>query len=901
MTNLKYSRRLLAFLLAVTVFAAGTPVLAADLAADTTVDMSQPVSIAEYDAATGYATIEGRLPFAECSITVEVLNSSGSFDSVEGASDISEALENLEYIRQTTTDENGYYKISWKFGQTEQQTYPIRVFCSANGQMYEGYTLKIGEPGLIQADAISHWYENAAGEETLIGASDLVVQAQIAETEGASKEVTLLAAMYDPEDGALRRMEKATAKAYGNGKTTMTVHIPLDAQRYRVKVFVWDDLDGMHPVGENAEFDITALVTPSGEEIYADMLSCLGNDLSAAHPYIFADQATFAGMEERIQTNAVIQDALDGLETSANWWFYQRPAYPEDLDSSTGANNSGYYLLEVARAFAQGMREICILYRIEKDAGNTAAANRWAEAAWQQIRRVCDEELFPDWNPWHFLDTAEMVCGMAVAYDWLHDWLSQEQKDTMAAAVKRNAFEPAMEDYNNTERVRTYRWSLEENANNWNLVCNGGLMTAALAFMDNDITAESAKQILTCGMQNIMYGIDLYGTTGDWVEGPTYWMYASRYLGFYMSSLKVATGGTYGYTDIEGIRNSVYAIMAMQGPDGVFNYGDASDSLQGCGPYWFYREYEDPSIGAFIRQTMMQNVPTGVNNQARSEELLWYDGTLEDYAIEYPLDYFGEATGTSAMRSGSSAEDTYVGVHFGSNSVSHAQLDAGTFILDSQGERFFKDIGKSDVSYDRPATTWLFYHNRAEGHNTLVLNPTDPTVIAMDQTRSANCPLIRYQAGGAENSSFVIGDLTSAYTGAASAQRGVMLRGENRDEVIVRDELRLRSQGEVYWFAHTDAEVARISDDGKTVVLEQNGKYLLAKILSSRGTFETDIPLTNLDEASRQTDEEPVSGRKLAVHFADFYQGDITIGFVPVSSAEADYTFSAVSELELWQ
>ena len=35
---------------------------------------------------------------------------------------------------------------------------------------------------------------------------------------------------------------------------------------------------------------------------------------------------------------------------------------------------------------------------------------------------------FPDWNPQHFLDVAEMTCAFAIGYDWLYDYWSDEQK-----------------------------------------------------------------------------------------------------------------------------------------------------------------------------------------------------------------------------------------------------------------------------------------------------------------------------------------------------------------------------------------------------------------------------------------------------------------------------------------
>lgn len=97
------------------------------------------------------------------------------------------------------------------------------------------------------------------------------------------------------------------------------------------------------------------------------------------------------------------------------------------------------------------------------------------------------------------------------------------------AAVANFAFDPILDDYYERPRTRSYYWSRQENSNNWNLVCNGGVLTAALAFMDEPTVREKAKEVLTAGMKNIRRGLALY-SGGEWEEGVTYWCYASKYL-----------------------------------------------------------------------------------------------------------------------------------------------------------------------------------------------------------------------------------------------------------------------------------------------------------------------------------------------------------------------------------
>ena len=48
-----------------------------------------------------------------------------------------------------------------------------------------------------------------------------------------------------------------------------------------------------------------------------------------------------------------------------------------------------------------------------------------------------------DWNPSHFLDTAEMATAVAVGYDWLHETLTPAQREMCERAIIDKALKPA--------------------------------------------------------------------------------------------------------------------------------------------------------------------------------------------------------------------------------------------------------------------------------------------------------------------------------------------------------------------------------------------------------------------------------------------------------------------------
>ncbi len=524
--------------------------------------------------------------------------------------------------------------------------------------------------------------------------------------------------------------------------TTQTKLIP--EIRY-AKILVWDNTSGMHPLGEASAFDVTRLVPPTGDKIYSDMVKNLGND--NVHPRISANAADFENVKYKVQNNSTIKSEYEQLKYYSN--------YLTNAGNLKYEMRDGYSILSTSRKFKDMMITWGMFYKVTGD-------EVWANKMWNQIDIVSN--TFPDWNPNHFLDVGEMAYGYAVAYDWLYDWLTDEQKEMMAKTISEKAFGVIMDDYlDNPDRKRTFKWSLPKLANNWNLVCNGGVMCAALAFLDNDSVREQAKTVLSYGMKNLIHGIELYETEGDWEEGVTYWCYASSYLNKIMTSLENSTGGNYGYTSVGGVRKSFDFILAMHGMAGAFNFHETESSIGAMGTiYWFSKEFNDRNMMAYTRRELMQNYAW-----SDAWELLWYDGSCETASINYPSDYYGSKIDTVTMRSTTS----YVGFHNGKNNVSHAQLDCGTFVLNSQGYRFVKDLGKDDYSL---TPKFNAYRNRAEGHNTLVINPSD----RVDQNQNADCKIINHSFG---DTSFAISDLTSAYIDHAnSVKRGIMLTDDRK-------------------------------------------------------------------------------------------------------------------------
>ena len=153
--------------------------------------------------------------------------------------------------------------------------------------------------------------------------------------------------------------------------------------------------------------------------------------------------------------------------------------------------------------------------------------------------------------------------------------MSQSQRDTVRNALCRLGLDQVMEDHNNVaERKRSFKWAQSPVADNWNLVCNGGTLIAAMAIADEE--PQLSEKVFDAGMELIKKAILLYAPDGAWYEGPGYWEYATNYYIDFVASLDSVYGDTFGYIDTPGVADTAYYINALTSSGGMFNFHDGS-------------------------------------------------------------------------------------------------------------------------------------------------------------------------------------------------------------------------------------------------------------------------------------------------------------------------------------
>ncbi len=577
--------------------------------------------------------------------------------------------------------------------------------------------------------------------------------------------------------------------------------------------------------------------------------------LKQEHPRLHATRTDFVSLKQRIATDETLKTWHEQVVRQGDQILGSAPA--------AFAIPDGIRLLYTSRRVLDRVSTLGLLYQLEGDA-------RYAERAWQELDAVA---RFPDWNPSHFLDVGEMTYAVALGYDWFYSYWNNDQRRIIRSALIEKGLCRALLAYDG-RAVGRESW-FPRVKNNWNQVCNGGIGMGALAIADEE--PKLAEYILRHVIENLPYAMVNFGPDGAWNEGPGYWSYATAYNVAILSGLETALGTDFGLSYIPGFSKTALYPQYLTGPfNRSFNYADGEDNPSGGAHlFWLAARYKQPLAGQYQQQLVRAAGPF---------DLLWYPVDLvKELAPDPPLAVYYRGTEVVTMRSAWNDERAwFVGFKAGDNDVSHSNLDLGSFILDAYGRRFVMDLGPGE--YNAPGywnagangARWNYYRTRAEGHNTLVINPSR----AADQNPLATARVVKFQEAGA--TAFAIADLTPAYAvHATRVQRGIALAGGNT--VVIRDEVVALKPSKIYWFMHTRAAV-ELSSGGKRATLTLGSEQVVADLVSPAGagfTVMDAVPLPSSPNPKENVNNRGV--RKLTILLDNVTDEQIVVELHPAN------------------
>ncbi len=470
-------------------------------------------------------------------------------------------------------------------------------------------------------------------------------------------------------------------------------------------------------------------------------------------------------------------------------------------DAAVGKAPAGYGTTDGTRlqdAEFEAIRPLAVAFAVTGE-------QKYRDRLWAALKEMAS---WPDWLPDHLLRTCEAAYSFGLAYDLCYDTWTEDEKRIIRNAIVKHGIMPALKQWRNGEYP-------SDTTTNWQLVCAGGVGFAAMAIIDEPGYMDLCMEIVSRTIETIPLGLSEYKDNGSYPEGIGYWKYATPYLFSYIKSLKQSLGTDYGLSQYQGLSDTGFFPIISSGPKGTYNFSDGSlrtDGIKDACMFYLAKLYDKPVLADFY-------VQSGMTTGEWDSFILYDDTTLtgEDYRKQMPLDYiYGGAQQNVYTRSSwdgtGSVWLAYKGRY---GNAAHSDLDAGSFILDMQGIRWFADLGSGDYDaegyFDVDDLRWDFYRKRAEAHNTLVLNPD----IEPDQEVYAVSEITDFKH--TDYASYGIVDLTTAYPEATDVKRAIGLVN-NRSEVIIRDEIKTSSPLELYSFFTTEHSV-EISPDGKTAFI----------------------------------------------------------------------------------
>ena len=551
--------------------------------------------------------------------------------------------------------------------------------------------------------------------------------------------------------------------------------------------------------------------------------------VKAGHPKLFADAEEFARIRSDKSELAASVRAKVFAEAEA---VLSEAPVERVLE--------GRRLLSVSRLAVSRLTHLSMAYRLSGD-------KRYLDRAKRELFALCS---FSDWNPSHFLDTAEAMFATALTYDWIYDDLTPAEREL----VRKTLIEKGLKaDHENS---RWMDWS-----NNWNLVCHTGYLAAALAIYDEH--PELAREYISAAIELMPNALRSY-EGGNFPEGPAgYWHYATEYLSCAFGMLESACGTVYGLDRIPGVPEQPDYLDTLTGPLGTyFNYSDAG--IEGLftprtfsvASFYLAKHFNRPdSLATYemsaLRRAMAEK-SEGPDRKSYGRQmpllLFWLPAKEPQPPAKRELaTYLGGGNPVASIRSAwNDPNAAYLAIKGGGPGHSHSHQDGGNFVFDRDGVRWFWDIGSEDYNKLEQAKVdlwnglpgadrWKIQRYCLAIHNTVMID-------GGEQIGRGNGVFVDPVPHGFDK---VTLDLTTLYTNATKVIRTAELKGR---KLVIKDRIEAKPGSVVEWSAvvhgapSVSGKVLHLADFGQTLDVIGSCDWQLKDISKPPHDYESPNP-----------------------------------------------------------
>jgi oligo-alginate lyase len=425
--------------------------------------------------------------------------------------------------------------------------------------------------------------------------------------------------------------------------------------------------------------------------------------------------------------------------------------------------------------------------------------------------------------PWHSeLDTTTFSFGYSTGYDALRSFLSDTDRKTIADIMVRLAVMPTLNDWI-LPGARIH--SLDSMGHNWWGVCVAGAGLCALALLGDEPRAQSWIDAVDAGyvewfdyrgnvLQNRMRTFE---RTGASYEGVNYTNYGvSQYLHYRLAWQNTFPGQKAAHIEPLDHVGAFFLHTLYPTSTGFMtvNFDDAPPAvdvtetlllLAACG-------LATPDASRYL-----SHVHT--NPQGTLLTLL-KPQTPPATRGDAPTSCIYPDMGWATMRTSWENDATFIAMKAG-YTWNHAHADAGSFILFKQGKPLIIDSGTCQYSRSEYST----YYRLSRAHNVVLFN---------GQGQAAEDIGLGCKFQGRMHSLIDGHDLKYIYADATGPMARWFTRNYRRwiwsgDVILIIDDLRAHTPGEMDWLLHFEGEYTADSDS--SVTLRNGGAEAVVKVL----------------------------------------------------------------------
>lgn len=545
-----------------------------------------------------------------------------------------------------------------------------------------------------------------------------------------------------------------------------------------------------------------------------------------AHPRLLLADDSLVILKQKINSNSFLF-SIDSLITIESNNFLLLPEIV--FDDTDGK------LLEQTREAIRRIFYLTYSYRMTSNSG-------YAKKAKKELMNIVN---FAGWNSSQYLHISEMTFACALGYDWLYNFLSEEDKNTLQSFIYNTGLGTLANDKLNFWKRFT---------NNINQVCSSSLAFGAASIFETypDASASAINNVI----DYIKLPMAVYANNGAFPEGCNYWSYGTTYNILFVNMLNRIWNSTFGLENQTGFLQTGSFIQNMEGPKTAqyelpmvkncdfdpftnrtqcFNFSDATRSLTIYpAMFWFAAQNNDQSLIRNEILKIQELIQTGNTDIISSDRflpmLLIWSANLQFNTAIYPQKrmYVGQGNGACATMRSAWDDDKaiFLGVKGGSPQAGHGHMDMGSFVMDALGVRWAYDFGLQAYysleqagvdlwNMTQSSTRWNVFRYNNASHNTLTIN-------GQKQLVSANIQM--EQIVDKPDTMSVTMNLTPAYSNeVASLYRTASLLNSNK--VCIRDIVETKDVPDtIRWNMLTSAKPQLV--DNHTIYLYQNGKKM---------------------------------------------------------------------------